>query len=143
MLLHPRHFVSFIDGRYGTSVTLAYVPGEFTRRIGSLSSDLLCGRDYAIKINRKHGLPYEKFQLIQSAIDRGYAKVVGFDLEFLFFDEEDPGGRPYLLAVKPVGRHEIWLKTFYRPEPWKEKVFFKRGTLIRQHLDYRTGPGNR
>lgn len=132
MILHPRHFVSFIDGRYGEVQTIAYVPGEFTRLIGSLSSDLMCGRQYAIKLNRKHGLPYEKFQLIQPAIDHGYVKQVGNDLEFLYFDDSDPG-HPYLLAIKPVGRNEIWLKTFYRTQPWKERVFFQRGTLLREH----------
>jgi hypothetical protein len=46
VLLHPRDFVSFIDGRYGSDVaTLAHVPGEYSRQIGSLSSDLLCGRE--------------------------------------------------------------------------------------------------
>jgi len=46
VLLYPRDFVSFIDGRLGVEVvTIAQIPGEYTRRLDSLSSDLLCGRE--------------------------------------------------------------------------------------------------
>jgi hypothetical protein len=140
VLLHPRDFVSFIDGRYGGEVvTIARVPGEYTRQIDSLSSDLLCGREYAIKLMKDHSLAYEKFQLIQPAIDRGYVKRVRnedrFELEFLYYDETDPG-LPYLLVVKAVGRSELWLKTFYRTERWKEKRYFSRkGRLLKEHAD--------
>lgn len=140
VLLHPRDFVSFIDGRYGDEVvTIANVPGAYSRVIDSLSSDLRCGREYAIKLMRDHSLAYEKFLLIQPAIDRGYVKAVSNngrqELEFLYYDGADPG-LPYLLVVKAVGRQELWLKTFYRTERWKEKRFFSRpGRMLKEHAD--------
>lgn len=132
--LYPRHFVSFIDGRYGDVATFAHVPGEFSRQIGSLSSDLLCKREYAIKLFEKHKLPYEKFQLIQPSIDFGHVRIVRRDLEFVYYDDTDPGP-PYLLVVKAVGRDELWLRTFYRTERWKEASLLRprRGRLLREH----------
>lgn len=52
--------------------------------------------------------------------------------QHLSLTESDPG-QPYLLAVKAVERHEIWLKTFYRTERWKERAFFERGVMLREH----------
>lgn len=135
MLLHPRDFVRFIDGRAGDVAIIAYVPGEFTRHIGSLSSDLQCGREYAIKLNQKHKLPYEKFQLIQPAIDNGHVRMVRNSLEMVYYDDSDPGP-PYLLVVKAVGRYELWLSSFYRVERWKERSLLRprRGRLLREHV---------
>jgi hypothetical protein len=126
--------VSFIDGRLGDVATIAHVPGEFSRQIDSLSSDLQCERTYAIKLFEKHKLPYEKFQLIQPAIDFGHVRLVRKDLEFVYYDDADPGP-PYLLVVKAVGRSELWLRTFYRAERWKEESLLRprRGRLLRVH----------
>lgn len=110
------------------------MPGEFTRLIGSLSSELRCGREYAIKVKEKHGLKYEQFHLIQRAIDCGYAKLTGTDLEFLFYDNTT-GGPPYLLVVKSVGQNEIWMRTFYRTKRWKEEMYFRRGFLLKEHVE--------
>jgi len=134
VLLHPRQFVSFIDGRMGDVATFAHVPGEFSRQIGSLSSDLQCTREYAMKLFQKHKLPYEKFQLIQPSIDLGHVRIVRKDLEFVYYDDSDPGP-PYLLVVKAVGRDELWLRTFYRTERWKEASLLRarRGRLLREH----------
>jgi hypothetical protein len=77
MLLHPRHFVGFLDGRYGDVQRIAFIPGELTRQIGTLESHLLIRRDYALKLQRKHQLRYEHFEMIQPTIERGYAVIDG------------------------------------------------------------------
>lgn len=44
-----------------------------TRQIGTLESNLLIERSYARKLLLRHRLTYHHFQMIQSAIDHGYA----------------------------------------------------------------------
>lgn len=132
MLLAPRHFVGFLDGRYGTVQQIAFIPGEFTRLIGSLSSDLLIRRDYALKLQREHGLRYEQFQLIQPAIDAGYVLID--DKQQLVFLYIHNTREFYRLAVKTAKMgSELWLLTFHRVRQLQFDSLLRRYGLLREH----------
>jgi hypothetical protein len=133
MLLSPRDFVRFLDGRLGTVQRIAFVPGEFTARIQAISSDLLISREYAQKLKDKHRLRFEHFQLIQIAIDFGYALLERGDLVFVYLDET-VFHEMFVLVLKKAERgQEIWLKTFHRAEASKLKRLLRNGNLLRDH----------
>lgn len=138
MQLSPREFVRFLDGRSGQIQTLAFVPGEFTARIGALSCDLLIERSYAEKLKNKHSLRYEHWGMIQVAINHGYAILQRRDsrnTELLFAYVDDAVFQAnFLLAIKQArGGEEIWLKSFYRCQPGRVQRLLRDGELLREH----------
>jgi len=133
MLLTPREFVRFLDGRSGDVQTIAFVPGGFTARIGAVSCDLLIRRDYAHKLNRTHGLRYEHWGIMQIAINHGYAILERGDLVFVYLDDTVFNDM-FVLAIKEAANgQELWVKSFHRCEPRKLNRLLKNGELLREH----------
>lgn len=120
----------FLDGRYGSVQTIAFIPGEFTRQIGVLTSDLQIRRDYALKLQQTHSLRYEQFQLIQPAIDEGYILVD--DKHHLIFLHVHNVREFYRLAVKGTRQDELWLLTFHRIRQLQFDSLLRRHRLLRQ-----------
>lgn len=138
MLLHPRHFMRFLDGRYGSVQAIAFIPGQFARQIGVLTSELRIRRDYALKLQRDHGLRYEQFQLIQPAIDEGY--VLLDDKNQLVFLYVHNVRDFYRLAVKGTRQDELWLLTFHRIRQLQFDSLLRRNRLLREPLDLAQEP---
>jgi hypothetical protein len=134
MLLTPRDFVRFLDGRLGQVQQIAFVPGEFTRLIGTLESKLLLDREYALKLQRKHNLRYEHFEMIQPTIDRGYAVIDGGRNLVFAYDDQERFHRPFRLAVKSNrAKNELWLRTFHRIGVRQMNSMVRRWPLVKNH----------
>ncbi len=132
MLLAPRYFVAFLDGRLGETQRIAFVPGDLGAHIHAYSPHLTIGRTYALKLQRKHSLKYEQFQLVQPAIEHGYAGIHRGDLVFLYFHEETR--RWFLLAVKTAAAGaELWLKSFYPLDAKRTGKIRRQMTMLREH----------
>jgi hypothetical protein len=71
MIIHPRHFVRFIDGRAGSSIEIAFLPGQLGVFIHTLETSVRLRLDYARKLLIKHKWRYEGFEYIQETIDNG------------------------------------------------------------------------
>jgi hypothetical protein len=136
MLLYPRHYMRFLDGRGPESAVVGFLPGDLAARMPTLSTDVRIGRENAAKIWSKHRLGYWELSIIQQAIDHGWcAKSRSSSLDFLYVN---PEGRRYLLGLKAAyGGQETWVTTLY---PTKEAKVRKRlreanaaGLLIRSH----------
>lgn len=141
MYLHPRHFVSFLDGRLGAVQPIAFVPGEFCARIGARSPQLLVGLEYARKLKLKHALRYEDFELIQETVDDGWALLDARgdggrrELVFLYEDGRRAFGSWRLVVKAAAGGSEIWLKTFHRIQPEQLRNHLKRLETLRDHRE--------
>lgn len=134
MLLTPRAFVRFLDGRLGQTQRIAFVPGEYTRQIGTLESDLLIDRGYALKLQQKHRLRYEHFEMIQPTIDRGYAVIDGGGNLVFAYDDQERFNSVFRLAVKANrAGTELWLRTFHRSNRQQMNSMVRRWSLLKHH----------
>jgi hypothetical protein len=134
MLLSPRDFVRFLDGRYGDVQRIAFVPGDLSRQIGTLESNLLIERTYARKLLLKHRLRYEHFQMIQPTIERGYVVIDGGGNLVFAYDDQERFHARFRLAVKTTdARDELWLRTFHRIKLAQMNSLVRRFRLIREH----------
>jgi hypothetical protein len=87
MLLYPRQYVRFLDGRMSDVAIVAFLPGHLAAQMPTLSTDVRIGREYAQKLWAKHGLGYGCFRLFQPAIDDGWcAKSRDNGLDFIYID---------------------------------------------------------
>lgn len=134
MILAPRHFVRFLDGRYGSVQRIAFVPGELTRQIGTLESHLLIERSYAQKLLQKHRLTYQHFQMIQPTIERGYAIIDGGRNLVFAYDDQEQFHAVFRLAIKTnAAKNELWLRTFHRIDVRQMNSMVRRFRLIKEH----------
>jgi len=134
MLLNPRAFVAFLDGRLGQIQRIAFVPGEFSRQIGTLESNLLIDREYALKLQQKHRLRFEHFELIQPTIERGYCVIDGGGNLVFLYDDEDRFHTIFRLAVKTNrSGTELWVRTFHRIRTPQMNSILRRWPLIKEH----------
>ena len=69
MLLYPRQYVRFMDGREDPSAVMAFLPGDLAAAMPTVSTDVRIGREYATKLLGKHGLRHAALGVIQCAID--------------------------------------------------------------------------
>lgn len=141
MILQPRHFVRFLDGRAGDKVTIAFLPGHLGGHLQTICTDVSLRLDYARKLNRKHQMTYEKFAEIQKTIDFGYClKTVDQHLSFLYFSDRPSKPAVYFLLVKTdVKRGELWLVTFHRLKMAQVAHKLRKGELLRDHIHESAG----
>jgi hypothetical protein len=134
MILAPRHFVRFLDGRAGDVATVAFLPLDLGAQMPTQATDVRIGRECALKLLQRHRLPYEKFQLIQRAIDEGWCfKGKSNHLEFVYV-HYDGGFEFYTLVLKSAkSGQETWVVTFFRSKEAQLKGKRRRSTLIRSH----------
>jgi hypothetical protein len=135
MIIQPRHFVRFIDGRAGQRIAIAFLPGALGAHIGTLQTTVSLELSYARKLLR-HGLTYEGFDQIQDTIDNGLCLREGNSrLSFLYIRDEV---RPelYFLHLKTARMgSDLWLVTFHKI---RQKQFNKRltvGPIVREYLE--------
>jgi len=136
MILAPRHFVRFLDGRAGEVATIASLPLDLGAHMPTQAGDVRIRRDYALKLMQRHRMTYEKFQLIQSAIDNGWCfKTKANHLEFVYIHDTGAGShKQYTLVLKSARwGQETWLVTFFRSQPQQLRTKQRKGTLIRSH----------
>ncbi len=130
-----------LDGRAGDRAVIAFLPGDLGGHIQALSTDVLIGRDYAVKLLRKHRLGYEHFAVIQPAIDRGICikSEKSGHIEFLYADQKIFGSRFLLVLKVAASGQEVWLMTFFRTNDGQIKSKLKRarqsGSIIRQAIE--------
>lgn len=136
MLVPPRHFVRFLDGRAGPFVTVGFVPGNLSGHLGTIQTGLRLRRDYAHKLINEHEVNFYDFKHIQETIDRGHCQVVeAMRLQFLYVRDQSREEIYNLVIKVDATRQELWLVTFYR---MRKKQFFAKlrpRALIRIHLD--------
>jgi hypothetical protein len=135
MIIQPRHFVRFIDGRAGKQIAIAFLPGGLGVHISTLQTAVSLEITYARKLLR-HGLTYEGFDQIQDTIDNGLCiREGGSRLSFLYI-KDDVKPELYFLHLKTARmRTELWLVTFHRI---RQKQFNKRltfGPTVREHIE--------
>jgi hypothetical protein len=135
MIIQPRHFVRFIDGRAGQQIAIAFLPGGLGVHIGTLQTAVSLEINYAKKLLR-HGLTYEGFDQIQDTIDNGLCIREGSNrLSFLYI-KDDVKPELYFLHLKTARMgSELWLVTFHRI---RQRQFNKRlafGPTIREHIE--------
>jgi len=133
VIIQPRHFVRFIDGRAGDKVVIAFLPGYLGGHLKTLQTDISLRRDYALKLIR-HGVNYQGFDEIQNTIEKGYClQNDPLHLYFLYVREMSQPEIYFLLIKTDKMRQELWLVTFHRI---RQKQFDKRllkRFLLREH----------
>lgn len=136
MIIHPRHFVRFIDGRAGNEINIAFLPGELGAHLQTLETDVKLRRDYARKVFLKHQMTYQGFEYIQETIDRGMCILEGSNhLRFLYVKDNVRPEIYFLLLKTDATRRELWLVTFHK---LRKRQFSDRTdpkTIIRYHLE--------
>jgi len=135
MIVTPRHFVRFIDGRASDRMVVAFLPGSLGRYLGTLQTDVSLRRDYALKLI-KHNIDYNGFSEIQNTIDNGHClREKPNHLAFLFVKDNIKPEIYFLLIKTDKTREELWLVTFHRI---KKSQFTKRlvpSNIIRPHVE--------
>jgi hypothetical protein len=135
MIIQPRHFVRFIDGRAGDQISIAFLPGELGARIYTLQTNVSLRLDYAKKLVR-HRIRYEGFSEIQNTIDNGMCMIADeYRLKFLYVKDQVRPEIYFLLIKTDSTRSELWLVTFHRV---KKKQFTSRldpSSIIRPHAE--------
>lgn len=137
MLLYPRHYMRFLDGRGSEFAVVAFLPGELAARMPTLSTEVRIGRENAMKIWTKHRLGYWELGIIQRAIDHGWcAKSRSSSLDFLYVS---PDGKRYVLGLKAAyGGQETWVTTLYQTQEVKIRKRLSQANkdqaLIRSHF---------
>jgi hypothetical protein len=138
MLLSPRHYLRFLDGRNGPFAIVGFLPGDLAARMPTLSTEVRIGRDYAKKLWEKHHLGHGDLGMIQRAIDHGWCtKSRGNALDFLYVDT---AGQPlrFILGLKSAyGGAETWVTTLHKSDEQQIRRRLRRaragGTLLRAH----------
>jgi len=117
MLLAPRHYQRFLDGRNGTFAIVGFLPGDLAARMPTLSTEVRIGRDYAKKLWEKHHLGHGDLAMIQRAIDHGWcAQSRGNALDFLYVDTDRQPTR-FILGLKcAYGGTETWVTTLHKSD---------------------------
>lgn len=134
MLLLPRYFVRFLDGRMGEKAVIAFLPLDLGAHMPTLACNVTVAREYALKLQLKHKLKYEHFCIIQKAIDFGYCvRHKKNHLEFLYIDDKKFNSCFNLVLKSAAERQETWLVTFFRCRREQIDSHLKRGQLIRAH----------
>jgi hypothetical protein len=140
MLLYPRQYVRFIDGREGDSAVLAILPGELAARMPTLSTEIKIHRAYAIKIWEKHNLRPNDLAVVQKAVLHGWCtKSRNDSLDFLYVDPTTSIPRRLIVGIKSAyGGQETWLTTMYKAEESEIRRRLKKARkanrLIRSHV---------
>jgi hypothetical protein len=133
MIIQPRQFVQFVDGRAGDHAPVAFLPGGLGAYLNTLRTEVILRRDYAIKV-LNHLKIYEIFGEIQNTIDRGFCvQMDPVRLGFLYVRD---AVRPeiYFLLIKTARQgEELWLVTFHRIQPAQFDVRLRGGRLLREH----------
>ena len=133
MIIPPRQFVSFMDGRIGESIRIAELPGNLAAQIHCTTVDVLIGREYARKIIDKHKLGYHHFSIIQLAIDRGWCRLDFGKLQFLY-EDNTRYDTPFRLAIKAARQGtELWVATLHKCRRSQVTSLLSRGDVLRLH----------
>jgi hypothetical protein len=139
MLLYPRHYVRFLDGREGNFAVAAFLPGDLAACIPTLSTEVRIGRDHARKLWEKHRLGHADLGVIQRAIDNGWCtKSRNAALDFLYIDQTMPARR-FVLGIKATyGGQETWVSTLHRSDEHQIRRRLRRARetdmLLRTHV---------
>jgi len=135
MIVYPRHFVRFIDGRAGRQLAIAFLPGALGAYLRTLETTVNLRLDYAHKIIR-HKIYYDGFGEIQNTIDSGLCMLESqYELSFLYVKDNIAPEIYYLVLKTTARRHELWLKTFYRIRKAQYSKKLKPHLIIRDHAD--------
>jgi hypothetical protein len=136
MIIFPRHFVRFIDGRAGNVINIAFLPGELGAHIHTLETNVRLRLDYARKLLHKHKVRYEIFEFIQETIDKGMCiKEGAHHLRFLYVRDNVRPEIYFLLIKTDATFRELWLVTFHK---LRRKQFSDRtdpNAIIRPHAE--------
>lgn len=134
MILQPRHFVRFIDGRAGNKVAIAYLADNLGKYLRTVTTDVSLRLDYAQKLNRRHQMTYEGFSEIQNTIDRGYClQSDQKHLQFIWMKEQFKPEIYFLLLKSTSDCRELWLVTFHRLKRPQLNARLRSGQIVRDH----------
>lgn len=137
MIISPRHFVRFVDGRAGKRLIVAYLPGALASQLGTSQSDVTLTIEYARKLVHKHKIAYTKFDEIQNTIDHGYClKEDDRHIYFLYMPDLSFSDIIYVLVIKTDAANSgLWLKTFHRITKKQFDKRLQKGRIIRNHTE--------
>lgn len=135
MIVPPRRFVSFLDGRSGNPTPVAFLPGALGAYLGTVETTVKLERMYGWKLLR-HGIDYNLFGEIQNTIDNGMCMLEApYKLSFLYVQDKTKPVIYSLIIKTDRARRELWLVTFHRI---KREQFHKRlkpRQIIREHVE--------
>ena len=136
MIIHPRHFIRFLDGRGGNAINIAFLPGDLGACIQTLETSVKLRLDYAKKLLTKHKVRYQGFEYIQEAIDNGMCiQENETHLRFLYA-KDNVKPEIYLLVVKTDARRkELWLVTFHKIGKRQFSAKTAPKAVIRLHME--------
>ena len=135
MFIQPRHFVRFIDGRAGSQIDIAFLPGELGAHIQTLQTSVSLRLDCARKLLR-HNIKYEGFEYIQETIDSGICLVEDeYRIKFLYMKDPVRPEIYFLLLKAEKFRRELWLVTFHRIHAKQFSARLNRAQIVRPHAE--------
>jgi hypothetical protein len=76
MIIQPRYFVRFLDGRASDRINIAFLPGALGGHIRTVQTDFMMRRDYALKL-MKRKTNFQEFGEVQNTIDNGHCILDG------------------------------------------------------------------
>lgn len=135
MIIQPRHFVRFIDGRAGRQIAIAFLPGSLGAYIHTTETSVALRLDYALKLIR-HDINYDRFGAIQNTIDNGICMVEDqYRLRFLYVRDNVRPEIYFLLLKTDKARGELWLVTFHRIQKKQFTDRLNPSKIIREHAE--------
>ena len=133
MILSRQHFKRFAGGGAGDIARLAFLPTELGVKISAQRNDVHVQLNYLRKCFSKHGLRYDEFVHVQTAIDFGYC-FSGKKSQYIEFILITEGSRRsyYLLVLKSARLgQEIWFQTFHQVNEARLREKLKKLPIVR------------
>src|SRR4051794_28230793 len=111
MIVPPRRFVSFLDGRRENPTAVAFLPGSLGAYLGTIETTVKLERVYGWKLLR-HGINYHLFSEIQNTIDNGICMFEPpYGLSFLYVSGKIKPVIYSLILKTDMKRRGLWLVT--------------------------------
>ena len=135
MIVPPRRFVSFLDGRGENPTPVAFLTGALGGYLGTLETIVKLERVYGWKLLR-HGINYNLFGEIQKTIDNGICMFEPtYRLSFLYVPDPIKPVIYFLMIKTDRTRRELWLVTFHRIKREQYPKRLKPRQIIRPHAE--------
>jgi hypothetical protein len=144
MLPSPKQLIALLDGRGPDKIAIGQMPVDIGAYIGARTSNVLLGREYARKLIGKHNLQHTDFEIIQTALDEGWAGIdrrgTTPELLFVYCDPFNSTRNFKLVVKRNADGVELLVKTFHRIKKDQYTKLLRGIEIMREHLEMT--PGN-